>query len=331
MSRMWLKNGRAVLENGRAVLCNECPCGCRYTYYVDHSLEASGDGHSWETAFNSLNNVFNSTVIRDYRLAGCVIYVIIRGNVDYQITGTYRGNIYYANIWLCPENNESVIACNPPENIGLFNNSFYHVIFYHWDFLLVCKNSNTIRIMYSQFRGCHFASNIVFYENGETDILVISGFGHRFSDCDVAINVSGTKSGATSWVFCEGVDVVASNMIITSLDTRSSATLARGVVFNYTSNSIYENITIEMGSNNTNTERLFFVGFSLVYGDPCVFSSCLVNFDIIIDGSFYTQCCAFGGSTSALFDATFYDCTQNCIARGYDPQDYCENSCIALS
>lgn len=63
MMKPYLKNGRIVMQNGRAILCDECPCECYRTFYLDTTLPEGGDGKSWETAFNDMN-----TAVLNYEL-----------------------------------------------------------------------------------------------------------------------------------------------------------------------------------------------------------------------------------------------------------------------
>ena len=145
--RLFLKNGKAVLQNGRAVLCDECPCGeCQYTYYVDHSLPESGDGKTWETAFNSINDVFNSGEIDNQRKRLCTIYVKIKGEVNYAISGLFLGiNLQeYGEVWLQPSEESGKIKCTLDYNsipllreqrqLGqLYRGSNMFLVFDRWD------------------------------------------------------------------------------------------------------------------------------------------------------------------------------------------------------
>lgn len=89
VTKLFTQGGRAITQNGRAILCDECPCGCYKTFYLDTTKPEGGDGKSWETAFNDMNTAaLNAELLQarfniglDYtkfvclRVRGCTTYV----------------------------------------------------------------------------------------------------------------------------------------------------------------------------------------------------------------------------------------------------------------
>ena len=72
MTKLFTQEGRAITQDGRAILCDECPCECYRTFYLDTTLPEGGDGKSWETAFNDMNTAVMNPELMQARLAAAI-------------------------------------------------------------------------------------------------------------------------------------------------------------------------------------------------------------------------------------------------------------------
>lgn len=143
MGRAWLNKGRMVLKDGRAALCDECPCGCGpyagyydYAYYVDYSAAASGDGLAPATAFKTLNDVFNSADIYNYRKAGKIVCVFIAGAITWHPQGTYVSSEMTdadGDLILSPA------ASGQVQYTGSRFLTMYKIVFYCWHLRIVAS------------------------------------------------------------------------------------------------------------------------------------------------------------------------------------------------
>ena len=72
VTKLFTQEGRAITQDGRAILCDECPCECYRTFYLDTTLPEGGDGKSWETAFNDMNTAVMNPELMQARLAAAI-------------------------------------------------------------------------------------------------------------------------------------------------------------------------------------------------------------------------------------------------------------------
>ena len=72
VTKLFTQEGRAITQDGRAILCDECPCECYRTFYLDTTLPVGGDGKSWETAFNDMNTAVMNPELMQARLASVI-------------------------------------------------------------------------------------------------------------------------------------------------------------------------------------------------------------------------------------------------------------------
>lgn len=340
MSRMWLKNGRAVLADGRAVLCEECPCGCSYTYYVDHSLATSGDGHSWETAFNSVNDVFNSLEIYNYRLSGCTIYIKIKGAITYRIEGTYllgwmseSRTFGYAH--LMAQDDSSTVTCNLVTPF-IVSDSFTPVRVHVHNFNIttsepsVALSTNSII-----FSDCVITVNVP-PETMFGDISESFGNGSGFClyRCIITINLGvrnigqgGTLSYNPIFNVISGV-VSNTSVIITGELTSSASSIYTSITItaiNVThGSSILENVAV---SSNISFSGFGWVSVYAFNGSGTnLFSGCTFSPQIAETHRFGKIICAFGAGV--VTNGSFYNCSQYCDADG---SFTCSQSCPDLS
>jgi len=331
MSRMWLKNGRAVLADGRAVLCDECPCdqGCRYTYYVDHSLATSGDGHSWETAFKSVNDVFNSLEIYNYcRVEACTIYVKIKGEISYKITGNYySGNASFGAVWLQPENDSSRVTINGESLISsdwldnlTMNLISRPVVFDRVDFI----NNQGIAssCYYVTLKEC----NIYRIKNNAPSIqnrfdrgaIFVLGCEHcELIDCNIYVEISRTAWDGYDYYISAlyGFHYSEINRCTISVSfTASNAASARYVYISaieQMNNSIIENVSGVLSCSVSGSgPRSVIVSLFSSFSD-CVVSDSTSTHSLNIPNPLYiTTICRFRYSETWV--NTFYNCEQYC-------------------
>lgn len=336
MSRAWLKNGRMVLKDGRAALCDECPCdtGCRYTYYVDHARDTSGDGLSWETAFKSVNDAFNSKKIRDFRLIGCAIYVKIRGDVNYFITGSYISIVLDGLIVLQPENNNSVVngRLTGPH---LIEQWAYNVAFERWVVSMDIPHApgTFVFAMWGSavFKNCRFTLNIILGADGQYfGALYTTNGVLTVQNCDIVVVFSGdapkeyfqtTTFRAISTGSLHGLKVTKTTINISIPD---------GVIFRSfefigiqaKKNYVLENNNVTISWN----QDKYLDGYSNFYcyaitGGYGLVASCDGRFNLnVLDVQNY-KTCRFYMRTAEI--PTFYNCAQYCYATGYENCDSC--------
>lgn len=341
MSRMWLKNGRAVLTDGRAVLCEECPCGCSYTYYVDHSLATSGDGHSWETAFNSVNDVFNSLEIYNYRLSGCTIYIKIKGAITYRLAGTYlfHGAMSESNMFgyvhLMAQDDSSTVTCNLVTPF-IVTDSFLATARVHVHNFNITTSEPSIALSTDSiiFSDCVIVVNVpleTFFENISSSFGNASGF--CLYRCIITINLGvrniGQKGTLSYTPIFNIIDSVVSNtsIIITGELTESGSIYTRITItaINPTQrSSILENVVV---SSNISFSGFGWVSVYAFNGSGTnLFSGCTFSPQIAETHQFGKIICAFGAGV--VRKGSFYNCSQYCDADG---SFTCSQSCPDLS
>lgn len=347
VKRKWYTGHRLIYDGKRKVICAECPCdqGCRYTYYVDHSRSESGDGHSWETAFKSVNDVFNSLEIRNYRMAGCVIYVKIRGTVSYQLTGTYLStSSSYAYVYLQPESESGSVACTL--NARLFGIYGYavRIVFENWNFSIVAttaEGSILYRISYLNFSNCHFSVTVYldltgyYYLFRQDQYVTISGCSFditfaqsvespsvfsgwfRFSSTDsyltmddTSIHIGGSSPSNGSYTF--RISMFASN----------SACLISNVAITWN----FSVLGVQGGCQLWGVEE----GSSSIYDSVSFnYADMTVSLDSNYPNAWRALCCfKFAGSFG---ENVFYNCTQSCEIGGAASSTYCDTYCQDLA
>jgi len=335
MSRMWLNDGLAVLTDGRAVLCDECPCGCRYTYYVDHSLVTSGDGLTWETAFKSVNDVFNSLEIRNYRVSGCLIYVKIKGSVTYSITGSYLWYYKYAIpyspinsfVYLQPEDSEHRVSATVAPLISATSNL---IIFDRWD--IVTSNPPQFGIVpykgVFKFLSCtitasydvairYYSFYLLAYSGEETDVEII--------DCEITMNIS-NPSNSAYWI---GVTAIAPggitkitgvtiNINVDSPIENTNVDSIQGVSHSHTDLITIENSSVNFSieTNYTADRAVPITAYLLAYTIGSV-KSCSSSRHIDMP-NVGTSFCRFSYTENDPDDMVFFDCEQDSfVTSGY--------------
>ena len=333
MSRMWLKNGRAVLDNGRAVLCEECPCGCRYTYYVDHSLATSGDGHSWETAFNSVNDVFNSAEIYNYRNLGCKITVYIKGAINYTLSGSYFAyyNATYPDNYMVFDYNVGngdlvYVSMTTGIYVGSICVEFRHFSFHYTQ----TGNVYTYTLTRARFINCTFVHTHGAGSTG-SQTLLFQGRVLFFNNVNISVNrtilITGSSHGF--YLFRETSNSQFYNVVVncTCSGSENNPIFSFEImVFAGCTNIIVENVS---GTLSVNA----YTGIIRGWGLHSVSNSSINNFNITEnfvssreDCSIYF--CRFYQSNNNIF----YNCTQSCAARGiYVDSNWCANNCQSLS
>jgi len=325
---MWLQNGRAILNDGRAVLCSECPCGCRYTYYVDHSLETSGDGHSWETAFNSVNDAFNSLEISNYRISGCKIFVKIRGTITYYLSGAYS-SASPGKIVLRPEYDDGRVTAD----FGYQYNNTMHIsnaVFDKWDISVTSTIAGNPGGVFDlsgdcSFQNCTMDCN---FEWGSSyfEYAVIYSAGSILTINNCEFNLSISRSGSSLWSSnisliqksSTGTSLIVKdttiNLKTTGLANNANVSLS-GIVSTAVSGAcVLENVTVnfDISTSYNSSKYIRFLAYAFNLTTYGAVSSCGGLFDISVGTSKYIACRFYTAGTSTVF----YNCTQYCVVYG---------------
>lgn len=353
MSRMWLKNGRAVLTDGRAVLCAECPCdqGCRYTYYVDHSLVTSGDGLTWETAFNSVNDVFNSVEIYNYRTALCEIYVKIRGIVSYALSGSYLFHTSeLGTVYLLPPDDNSRVICNiSVPLIDISSPWSVYIQFKKWD--ISAETRMLYYISNILFADCTFSiiADITIYS------YIIYGGSVSFDNCSIVVtvfraeNAPGTSLTWNRFVFynkagnCH-IRNTTMNVVcnIYGMDGTSDPYEwdPRYFYFSWIEspyNCVFENILMQSSGSVISARRMSFEFFTITRS-PNIFNSCSGEFSLSFSPGVWQQMgecgvcgCLFHGYQNTISAQTFFNCEQKSYIESYNGFECDSSQCDSLS
>ena len=357
--KLYLKNGRAVAKEGRAVLCDECPCtGCQYTYYVDHSRTESGDGKTWETAFRSVNDTLNSLEISTYRLSGCIIYVKIRGTVDYAINGENRDNRNYADMWFQPENDETRVNCIVNSSILpiLSDIDNAHLVFDRWDISGSAdyRQSYLSTIIYN----CSYVTFLDINVDFSSDVLSANSNIALFSGG--RMNFIGGNIHLTA-VRYEGIPGIPMRDygIVIALENISFATirnLSIAIALEAHGNSAeypyfrqiiatgldpgsctLENIAVRISGNVSDVRYFYAAAYTPRESGPSLFVSCSGEFSVNVDHGGWdpetsnSQYCCFSGYN--LEKQEFRDCVQCCEESNPDPNpgaNLCNTTCKPL-
>jgi len=330
VKRKWYKGKRLIYSGKRKVLCAECPCGCRYTYYVDHSLATSGDGLTWETAFNTINRVFALAYIKDYRDAGCTIYVKIRGAVNYRIDGQYLAYSMENYVYLQPEDDDHRVTYNffssSEDSLYLVMREFYtvYVVFEKWDFNL--KQKAFQQNKHVKFIDCNFTrtsgDNVYNITINDCDYIY-------FSRCNFNIDIANPYTYATILNSCEYVQMYSCSFEFTISGETSYSTIYMYPLWSCRY-SMFEQINASLNVSNPNITNLL-SGFESCCRDS-FFNTCTSarNFSSVIANIFY---CRFSVVTCASDwpgGNTFYLCAQDCYKTGSLSLS-CDTDCHELS
>ena len=345
MSRIWLNNGRAVLADGRAVLCDECPCGCRYTYYVDHSLEESGDGLTWDTAFNNINDALNNEEIFNYLIADCAITVYVRGNVTYALAFTRSASVYQW-VTFVPESGRLSFATSlyrPPYQYP-FPGALY-IEFRNFDFTIAEERFQNVG--YVRYTNCTFSLNYVVPADYSysRDKFTTGASSVYMTDCtfNLNYNYNGPYSGIgyqpqPGYLYygcsrCEFKNVVINvNFDVHFTDGRRMSSSFH--IFDTMAQTLFENVVINIdmtGSLNSIEANPFRNKFN-----NCVFDTCSAVYALSEDGSgsphFYAYACTFNITWDSGLAPTFYDSTRYCSYYNPSSPDatYCDANCPVI-
>ena len=345
MSRMWLKNGRAVLADGRAALCDECPCdqGCSYTFYVDHSLAASGNGLTWATAFKNLNDAFaNGTAINAALSANdCMIYVIIRGLVDYAIP-RLGYPLFNRRVMIYLEGEDGAfVNYNYTGASNLIVPTCYYIIFKRWLFNLNIPDPALVDIWNSELlpSACYLdcvvnidyvsphvydSPNVYIVENISAGNMVTQGF---ISGC--TFNVTLTNFRNVQCIRSLVVTNTTLNVKCSTDEWRTSSCSYYGFIGDGTYNGAVANIE----SNNTWTERVDLAGFYPYGSSNSYYVNCGGNLTGTYDHGDYDHYlyyrCLFSGDRSK---SGFFNCTQFCkVISDYASSNWCADYCGELT
>ena len=298
--RMYSRHGRTVLANGRTILCYICPCGCPAVFYVDHSRSESGDGKSWETAFNSINDVFTGKTQR-YRNRGCNIYVRIRGTVNYSIAGTGYNSKYkdpIAYVYLMPETDESFVECEL-SNIPLVDNFSYHdaIVFYRWK--ISAKTTS---------EGGLFGDG----SNSPRHTTIL----------DSTINIDQSLSDLRGGTYISGIDIgnyatIKNSTINVVFDIRGkqnneAVTSCHGI-YNFISGT-FENVNVNLSGNISGLYRVKIYAYRDGL-DSSSYYNCSSSFSVnVLNASGGYGICRFYNGRSS--DNKFKNCTHYCDTAG---------------
>lgn len=345
MSRIWLNNGRAVLADGMVVLCDECPCGCRKFYYVDHSLSTSGDGHSWDTAFNNVNDAIDSQEVINYLVADCAITVYVRGDITYHLIFT-RGVSIYQWMRFVPETgrlNFTESMYWPPYPYP--SPGSLYVEFINFDFAIAdeyFQNVDHVRYINCTFTlnytvPATYSYNTAKFRTGASYVYMT---GCTFN---LNYNYNGTYSGIgyqpTPGYLYSGCSRCEFKNIVININFNVHFTDGgrQGYAFNVfdtMTQSLFENVTINInmtGSLNWIEARPFRYKFN-----DCIFDTCSAVYALSKDetGSqyFYSYACTFSITWDAGKAPTFYDSARYCsYVNESDPDEtYCDDNCPVI-
>ena len=304
--RMYSRHGKTVLANGRTILSYICPCGCPAVFYVDHSRSESGDGKTWDTAFNSINDVFTGKTQR-YRNRGCNIYVRIRGTVNYSIAGTGYDSEYkdpVAYIYLMPETDEKFVECEL-SNIPLFADYYWQnaIVLYRWN--IASKTTSEWGLFGHEANPPEYTTILDSTISVEQSLQDFNGINSVYA---VRIGNHATIKNST-------INVVFD---IRGKQNNEAVTSCHGI-YNFMSGT-FENVNVNLSGNISGLYRVKIYAYRDGY-ESSSYYNCSSSFSVnVLNASGgYGICRFYNGRGSSN---KFKNCTQSCEAHG----DFSENN-----